>query len=77
MEIYKLVHQYSHTHPIRNTPNSSLTNTRNRENLAPYAKLENSHNNMKRPKLSFALSIFVCFSLIAGITMSYLYKGTR
>ena len=31
VEIYKLVYQYSHTHPIPNTPNSSLTNTRNRE----------------------------------------------
>ena len=50
VEIYKLVYQYSHTHPIPNTPNSSLTNTRNRENLAHYAhyaKLENSHNNMQ------------------------------
>ena len=56
-------------------PNSSLTNTRNRENLAAYAKLENSHNNMKQPKLSIALSIFFCFSSIAAIPMSYLYKG--
>ena len=53
MEIYKLVYQYSHTHPIPNTPNSSLTNTRNRENLASYSKLENSHNNMQQPNSQF------------------------
>ena len=57
MEIYKLVYQYSHTHPIPNTHNSSLTNTRNREDLASYAKIENSHDNMQQPKLSIALSI--------------------
>ena len=57
----ELVYQYSHTHPIPNTPNSSLTNTRNRETLASYAKLENSHNNMQQPKLSIALSISLYF----------------
>ena len=57
MEIYKLVHQYSHTHPIPNTPNSSLTNTKNRENLASYSKLENSHNNMQQPNSLFHSTI--------------------
>ena len=62
MEIYKLVYQYSHTHPIPNTHNSSLTNTRNREDLASYAKIENSHDNMQQPKLSIALSISFLFN---------------
>ena len=57
MEIYKLVYQYSHTHPIPNTPNSSLTNTKNRENLASYSKLENSHNNMQQPNSLFHSTI--------------------
>ena len=65
------MYQYSHTHPIPNKPNSSLTNTRNKENLTPYAKLENSHNNMKQPKLSIVLSIFI-YS-IAATPMPYLY----
>ena len=46
MEIYKLVYQYSH--------NSSLKNTKNRENLAPYSKLENSHKYVAA-KLSIPL----------------------
>ena len=34
-----------------------LTHTQSPIHLAPYAKLKNSHNNMKQPKLSIALSI--------------------
>ena len=52
-------------------PTSTGTNTGNREDLASYAKLKNSHNNMKQPKLSIALSIF--FSLNCRSTFS-LYK---
>jgi len=54
MKIYKLVYQYSHNNPISNTPNSSLKNAKNKENLAPYSKLENSHKYVAA-KLSISL----------------------
>ena len=42
MKIYKLVYQYFHNNSNPNTPNSSLTNTKNKENLTLYSKLESS-----------------------------------
>ena len=77
MEIYKLVYQYSHTHPIPNTPNNSLTNIKNRENLASYSKLENSHNNMQQPKSLFHSTILSisCYFHLHNWRNTYPYIG--
>ena len=48
------------THTQSPTHNNSLTNTRNRENLAPYSKLENSHK-YAAINLSISSSIFLSF----------------
>lgn len=68
MEIYKLVYQYSHNNSISNTPNNSLKNTVNRENLASYSKLENSH---KYVVAKLSISLYNCCKPATHI--SYLY----
>ena len=62
MKIYKLVYQYSHNNPNPNTPNSSLTNTKNRENLTLYSKLENSRKYA--PANFFISTLFNCHNTL-------------
>ena len=83
MEIYKLVYQHSHTHPIPNTPNSSLTNTSNRENLASCSKLENSYNIMQQPNSLFHSTILsiLCFfpslQLLQHLSLYRIFKSAK
>ena len=73
MEIYKLVYQYSYTHSIPNTPNSSLTNNKE-QRFVPYSKLENSHK-YAATNLSISLSFF--FSSIAATHVLFIHGISR
>ena len=66
----KLVYQYSHNNPIPYTPNGSLTNRKNRENLALYSKLENSH---KYAPANLSISLFVCLFFFLSL---YNFRNT-